>query len=169
MHTEFYCIACRKRGFLRIGKAFVCSFCGTELFINTAAAVAGIIYDSQKRVLFTQRSKDPEAGKLDLPGGFIDYGETVEEGLRREIAEELNLFVECMRYIASFPNIYLWKGFEYHTVDLFFECTIKDFSTLRLSNEIASIVYRNPLQVLREDMSFESTWRVIDTILKAGS
>lgn len=168
MNIDFYCIACGKRGFLRIGRSHVCTFCGTKLFLNTAAAAVGIIYDSRKRVLFTQRNRNPAAGKLDLPGGFVDYGENVEDGLRREIAEELNLSVEHMRYFASFPNIYIWEGFAYHIVDLFFECTVKDFSTLHISNEIASIAYRSPSQVLREEMAFDSTWRVIDALLQTA-
>lgn len=167
MNIKSYCIACGKRNFLRIGKAYVCASCGTELFLNTAAAAAGIIYDSRKRVLFTQRNKNPGMGKLDLPGGFIDYGENVEEGLRREISEELDLVVEEMNYFASFPNIYVWEGYEYHVVDLFFECIVKDFSTLHLSDEIETIEYRNPQQVMREEVCFESIWRVINAISKA--
>jgi ADP-ribose pyrophosphatase YjhB (NUDIX family) len=46
------------------------------------------------RALVTQRAREPEKGKYDVPGGFLHAGEEAIDGLRREVREELGLEIE---------------------------------------------------------------------------
>ncbi|MGH9871063.1 MAG: NUDIX hydrolase [Pyrinomonadaceae bacterium] len=62
-------------------------------FAITAAAV---ITDSSGRVLLLKHRFRPGSG-WGLPGGFIERGEQVEEGLRRELREEIGLEVEQLK------------------------------------------------------------------------
>ncbi|RPA62329.1 NUDIX domain-containing protein [Gordonia oryzae] len=61
--------------------------------------VAGAILDSSgTRILLARRARPAElAGLWELPGGKAEVGETDEEALRREVAEELGIDVgvEC--------------------------------------------------------------------------
>ncbi|MHC5060247.1 MAG: NUDIX hydrolase [Planctomycetota bacterium] len=91
-------------------KSFECPDCGFGFFLNTAAAVGALITDGQGRLLVTVRKAEPAKGTWDLPGGFTDPGESVEETVRREIKEELGLDIISMRYFCSFPNIYEFGG-----------------------------------------------------------
>ena len=50
-------------------------------------AVYGVIVDGN-RILLVQKSKGPFKGLWDLPGGIIQYGESPETTLLREILEE---------------------------------------------------------------------------------
>ena len=47
-------------------------------------------------------------------------GETVEEGMRREIKEETGLDVEHIEYLFSSPNVYMYSGMGVHTLDMDF-------------------------------------------------
>lgn len=47
-----------------------------------------------------------ERNKWSIFGGVIERGETKEEGLERELKEELNISVNNIRYLSSFINIH---------------------------------------------------------------
>ncbi|OMH39895.1 NUDIX domain-containing protein [Desulfurobacterium indicum] len=66
--------------------------------------------------------KYPPTG-LALPGGFVDYGETVEEAVIREMKEETGLDVVIIRqfHVYSDPN----RDPRQHTVSVVFECVAR--------------------------------------------
>ena len=82
--------------------------------------MGALIVDDNDNILFIVRAKDPGKGKLGLPGGFVDSGETAEQSLIREIREEVNLTVTEFRYLASFPNTYDFGGVVTTVTDLFY-------------------------------------------------
>jgi len=66
--------------------------------------VAAALIEKEGRVLIARRKKgDPSAGRWEFPGGKIEQGETPEEGLRREILEELDVEVEVGAFLGAFP------------------------------------------------------------------
>lgn len=133
-----YCPRCASPGFnVFEEKSFKCEDCGFQWYVNMNAAVAAIIYNEKEEILFTRRAFDPAKGTYDLPGGFIDLGETAEEAVKREIKEELNLEVTECRYWKTFPNKYPYKGMEYNTLDLIFFCRVKDFEALEANDDVA--------------------------------
>jgi 8-oxo-dGTP diphosphatase len=68
---------------------------------NPALTVDAVIVTDGKIVLIKRRS-EPFQGYYALPGGFVEYGETVEAALRREVLEETGLVVK----ISSLVGIY---------------------------------------------------------------
>jgi 8-oxo-dGTP diphosphatase len=46
---------------------------------------------SEGRILLVRRGKAPYEGRWTLPGGTLDFGEGIAEGLRREVLEETGL------------------------------------------------------------------------------
>ena len=87
------------------------------------------------------RSKEPLKGTWDLPGGFVDIGETAEDAIRREVKEELNLHTDSIRYLFSIPNEYLYSGFNVRTLDMFFMIKISDMSTLTAKDDVAQAMF----------------------------
>ena len=115
-------------------KGMRCTECGYVYFHNTAAAVAGII-EVAGGIVLTVRAREPRNGWYDLPGGFIDYSETAEVGLRREIREELGVDVTDLRYYGSFPNTYTFRKVTYHTCDMFYTCRCTDADPVFVPSE----------------------------------
>jgi ADP-ribose pyrophosphatase YjhB (NUDIX family) len=59
-------------------------------------------------------------GLLALPGGFVEPGERAEDAALRECREELGWAPERLEFLASYPNLYPYKGVPYATCDLYF-------------------------------------------------
>ncbi len=135
-----YCPKCGSKEFIFQGeKSFKCSDCGFHFFTNSAAAVAAIIENDQKQIMLTYRAFDPCKGMLDLPGGFVDPNESLEEALKREIQEELNLDITHLKYIASFGNEYVFSGFTVYTTDAGFTCKINNWDQLNINDDVSGI------------------------------
>ncbi len=157
-----YCPSCGSRdiGYDNI-KKFSCPACSFTYFQNVAAAAAAILeYD--KRIIMIKRNREPAKGKLDLPGGFIDPNESAEDGLRREIREELQMELGKLTYLGSCPNVYEYKDVTYNTCDLFFHCKIDTFPTSFDTDEIEELVLIDPAEIPFDDIAFESIKKFFD-------
>lgn len=142
-----YCPACGTAQFECIAeKLFECASCGFQYFHNTAAAAA-VVLEYEDKILLTVRKFDPHRGTYDLPGGFIDYNESGEEGLTREIREELNLDIKEMSYLCSFPNEYLYKEVQYHTLDLIFTASISNIDGIKAGDDISDFIWVKPKDI----------------------
>ena len=161
-----YCPQCGDPGFSPdTEKSLKCRSCGFRYFINMSASVAAIIRNEKNEILFTIRKHDPAAGMLDLPGGFVDLGETVEDALKREIFEELNLKVNQMDFVGTFTNKYLFSGIEYETLDLVFECSVESFLELKVADDVSGYVFLNPAKLKHDEIGLESIRKIVDYIL----
>ncbi len=77
-------------------------------------AVGGIILKDNK-ILLTLRRDEPDRYKWAIPGGKLELNETLEDGLKREIKEELLLDVE-VNDLAGISEI-ITKEFHYIILD----------------------------------------------------
>ena len=116
-----YCPVCGSTHFeVNNFKSKKCRDCGFTYYANPCSATAAFIVNDKDELLVVRRAKDPAKGTLDLPGGFCDMYETVEEGMLREIKEETGLDVENIEYLFSSPNVYMYSGMGVHTLDMDF-------------------------------------------------
>ena len=67
--------------------------------------VGGIIIDKGRTVLI-RRGSEPLLGEWSIPGGTLEIGETLEEGVRRELLEETGIEVRVLELIEVFDRIY---------------------------------------------------------------
>lgn len=96
-------------------------------------ATNAIILNENKEILFTQRSLNDDflPGYWELPGGGIDYGETPQEALIREIKEECGLGIEIIKPVAA--NSYFIRDTQ--RIEITFLCKVINPSDIKLSHE----------------------------------
>ena len=70
-----------------------CPSCGRSWYRNSAPT-AGCAIVVGGKALITERGREPEKGRYDIPGGFLSAGEEILDGLRREVREELGVEIE---------------------------------------------------------------------------
>lgn len=87
-----------------------CRHCGWTFYDNPVPAAVAIPVRGD-RILLARRAAAPYAGTWDLPGGFLERGETPEQGLRRELREELGVRVHDARLLGFFTETYGRGGF----------------------------------------------------------
>lgn len=103
-----------------------CPKCGHKLqiFRNPLPTVDVIIETGPGIVLVKRRNPPPGWA---LPGGFVDYGETLEDAARREAFEETGLRVELLRQLHSYsrPD----RDPRFHTISTVFLATAEGSPT----------------------------------------
>lgn len=152
-----HCPRCGSAHFSARSKtSFECGDCSFVFFCNIASGTAGLIINSKGELLVTLRADDPKKGMYDLPGGFIDTGETAEEALAREIKEELDLDASDFCYFTSRPNTYEYKGLTYYVIDLAFTCQVNEEQEMKLSDEITSCRFMPFDEIPPEKIAFDS-------------
>ena len=83
-----------------------CDACGFVAYANSAPTASAVLVDERGRVLLARRAVEPELGKWDLPGGFLEEGEEPLAGLRRELREETGLDVEPLSFLGAWVDRY---------------------------------------------------------------
>jgi 8-oxo-dGTP diphosphatase len=66
--------------------------------------VGGVVIDGG-RALLIRRGSEPLKGQWSIPGGTLETGETLVEGVEREMAEETGLRVRVVELIEIFERI----------------------------------------------------------------
>ncbi len=159
MEKLSFCPKCGSKSLAFInGRFWSCNDCDFTLYHNIAGAVA-VIIRYQDEILFTRRNKNPQRGKLDLAGGFIDPNETAEQACQREIEEELGWVLDTskLRYVKSLPNIYNYNNITYHIIDLFYEYKVDKKPTFQLEKEeLQEVVWVSLDDLDFKELAFES-------------
>ena len=77
---------------------------GDKVYLRHAV-VDAIIVDNNKILLVKRANKSYEfPGKLALPGGYIDFDETVEQAVLREVLEETGYKAEVVKFLRYIDN-----------------------------------------------------------------
>jgi 8-oxo-dGTP diphosphatase len=66
--------------------------------------VGGVVIDNG-RALLIRRASEPLRGEWSIPGGMLELGETLEQGVARELLEETGLQVRVLELIEVFERI----------------------------------------------------------------
>jgi 8-oxo-dGTP diphosphatase len=107
--------------------------------------VGAVVLNSDGRVLLVKRGTEPMLGHWSLPGGLLELGETLVEGVKREVFEETGLIVEPEAIVEAVDRIYRHSDGEksrirYHYVVLDFWCRTLG-GELRPSSDAADVAW----------------------------
>jgi mutator protein MutT len=84
--------------------------------------VRAIIQNEEGKVLFLKRADgDYGAGGWCLPGGKVEYGETVEEAVLKEVWEETHLKCRGLNFLFPQDSLPPEPG-AMHCINFYFEC-----------------------------------------------
>ena len=72
-------------------------------YLKPSIAVDGILIKNGK-ILLIKRKNEPFKGKWALPGGFVEYGERVEDAILREFEEEVGLKAKIRKLLGVYSK-----------------------------------------------------------------
>jgi len=74
---------------------------------HIGVGVGAIIFDGSNRVFLAKRGKEAgnETGKWEFPGGGVEFGETLEHALAREVMEEYGFEIEILSLLDVVNHI----------------------------------------------------------------
>lgn len=142
-HQKFkYCPVCGSSHFtVNNFKSKRCEDCGFVYYFNPSSSCAAFILNEKNELMVCRRGNEPAKGTLDLPGGFVDYNESVEQAITREIKEETNGDIEGAKYLFSLPNDYMYSDLNIPTLDMFYECKLKDYNNLVAADDVEELFF----------------------------
>ena len=86
----------------------------------------GAVIIREDRVLLVRRATEPLKGEWSVPGGVLELGEKLRDGIRREVLEETGLEVEPGEVLDVFDSIFRDEQgrTQYHYVLIDYRCRL---------------------------------------------
>jgi 8-oxo-dGTP diphosphatase len=102
----------------------------------------GAVILRDRQVLLVRRDSEPRRGEWSLPGGMLELGETLRQGVEREVLEETGLRVRVKQVVEVFDSIIPDAAgrTEFHYVLIDFLCVPID-GELRAGSDVAEVVW----------------------------
>lgn len=122
------------------------------------------LFNDLGEVLLVKRAREPWKGTLDLPGGFLEAGETAEAAMLREVEEELGLAADLLsklRYVTAWPTEYPWGKEVYDVITTTFTAKILGEVTLRPGDDVSDYLFLHPKAIEPEMFSVSTYYDVI--------
>lgn len=150
-----FCPVCGKEIVKRSPSLFVCRKCGFHFYQNPVPTTGATIINKENKILLVKRKFPPKKGYWDVPGGFIEPGESAEESLKRELKEELGISFKNFAYLSSYASKYLYKGINYSTLCFMYAVKIKD-ENLKVGDDVVGFkwFFRNQIPIKKMAFGF---------------
>ena len=119
---------------------------------KTIYVFVGIVTNEREKILMTRRNEKelPEAdNRWELPGGKVNFGETAEQAIEREIFEETGYQVEAQGLLPiTVMNLWEYPQALQHTIVLCFACSLKGFINSTVpDHRVSEVRWVNPADI----------------------
>jgi 8-oxo-dGTP diphosphatase len=94
------------------------------------ACGVAVIVTHRQQVLFGKRKSAAGGFAWQLPGGWIDPGESAQQAARREVIEETGLQLQELQFVGVTNNVFSPQN---HSLSLYFEAECADVESLRVT------------------------------------
>jgi|SRR3989344_4019582 len=116
---------------------------------------SAVLVESQGKFLLGKRNKKNAHGLWVIPGGGVDYGETIQEAAIREIKEETNLDIEIVKFLTHKEVIYLPE--DYHRV-IFFHLGKPKHLNFKASDDLSEIGFFSMDEIKKMNLVSSAEW-----------
>jgi 8-oxo-dGTP diphosphatase len=161
-----HCPVCGRVIASRARDVLICGACGFHFYLNSKPCVGAVIVkkiSGQDHILLTRRAIEPWKGWWDLPGGFLGNGESPEDGVKRELEEELGVEAFNLRLLSvqmgEYPRDDLAEEARF-TLTVYFICDVPADAVLTPADDVSEARWF-PLAGLPEEVAFEANRRAI--------
>jgi 8-oxo-dGTP diphosphatase len=122
--------------------------------------VGGVVI-SDGRALLIKRGHPPLEGEWSIPGGTLEVGETLPEGVRRELAEECGIEVRVLELIEVFERVFHDEAgkVRYHFVIVDYLCEAVS-GEARSGSDVVDVAWATEMELERYSLTPTAT-RVI--------
>jgi 8-oxo-dGTP diphosphatase len=140
-----------------------CGACGESTYLSPKPAVCGVVVDGRGHALLGRRARPPRAGLWDVLGGFLEPGEPPEQGLERELLEEVGVRCTVGHYLGGFVDTYGDVGEDGDaTLNLAFECRLGEGEP-RAADDVSELAWFGPSELPdADDFAFPSSVAILD-------
>ena len=129
--------------------------------------VGGVVIH-EGRVLLIRRGKEPLRGRWVIPGGTVELGESLEEALVREMAEETGLEVVPGELLTVFDRIQRDQGtVQYHYVILDYLCAYRS-GKASAGSDAEAVAWVAPEELPAYDLPEKALEVVKDALARVG-
>lgn len=136
-----------------------------EYPLRPVVGVGGVII-AEGRALLIRRGHAPLEGQWSIPGGTLEVGETIVEGIHRELAEETGIEVRVLELIEVFERIFRDEDgkVQYHFVILDYLCEMAGGAP-RAGGDVVDVAWAGEKELAKFQLS-EAATRVLKRAFK---
>ncbi len=107
--------------------------------------VGAVVLAPDARVVLVRRAQPPREGEWSLPGGVLELGEALMDGIAREVREETGLDVDVGPLVDTFEHVSRDEDgrVQYHYVVIDYLCRVRG-GAARASTDVSDVALADP-------------------------
>lgn len=133
-----------------------CPKCHKYYFFNAKPTVTVIVSNDKDEILLTKRAREPFKDWWDLPGGFVEEDESLEQAAQRELEEETGLKIGQLQYVGSVAEDYHFEGEIFSIVAAIFTGKVPGDAKVTVADDVIDYVFVPKQEIDPEKIAFDN-------------